>query len=137
MGREGILPIRFYFLTLQGSPCARHRLSYALFALMQATMKLELDVCDLGKGTFHTMPVVMQQQRSVLVFLFDFFLCCCCQSPGKHVRVHIPQPPPAAITISVWCVSSLALRLGLGRPILSSVLVTRLAGRKQNPTAGN
>lgn len=51
----------YIMVTLQGCTCVTLRSAYSLCGLMQVTRKLELDICDLEKGTFHTMPVVMQQ----------------------------------------------------------------------------
>lgn len=98
-------------------------------------MKLELDICAWKNE--HLTQCLLKCSSSV--FLWGFCLVFFGHSPAEHVRVHNPQPPSAAITISFWHVSreSLVLHLGLGRPILDFVLVTKLSARKQHPIAGN
>lgn len=82
------------------------------------------------------MPVEIQQQRSVLVFFVFFFSLKALGNMSGHIilsQLQLPSPT------SVWCVSgeSLVLQLGLGQPILSCVLVSKLSASKQRPTAGN
>lgn len=103
---------------------------------MQVRRKLELDICDLEKGTFHTMPVLMQQHSSGCFFFSSFFLL---SEPRGTCQSTYSSATFGCHHISVWCVSreSLVLQLGLGQPILSSVLVTRLSVRKRHPNACN
>lgn len=97
----------FYFLTLQGCTCVTLRLSYALCGLMQVTRKLELDICDLEKGTFHTMPVVMQQQSGGVFLFLLFFVVEAQGNMSEYIFLsHLRLPSPFQFGASqgkVWC----------------------------------
>lgn len=72
---------------------------------MQVRRKLELDICDLKKGTFHTMLVVMQQSSGGFFLLF--FVVEAQGNMSEYIFLsHLRLPSPSQFGASqgkVWC----------------------------------